>query len=120
MMNATTKQHDWTKFLKLFCEQNNNRRTRLGVFEKTADGGTTDYWVEEGLPLRGIDVDAHGEDKPTIEIMLGDAAENGSPHLTHTVNDARTVKIVLSAGAEADGLEIEDSTGKTTVLRFEN
>jgi hypothetical protein len=119
-MNATTKQHNWTAFLKLFSEQNNNRPTRLGVYKREFDT-EIDYWIEDNLPLAGIDVDAPNDGAPTIEIMLGDAAKPDSHHLTHAVAEARFVKIVLSvAGSEADGLEIEDAAGKTTVLRFEN
>lgn len=76
-----------------------------------------DYWLEDGLPLTGIDVDSHDEHQgPTVEIMLG-SDEKG--HMTHVVKDARFVRIVLSASGETDGLDIEDSEGKTTVLRFE-
>ena len=71
-------------------------------------------------PLAGIDVDPRGENAPTIEIMLGDAAQANSRHLTHTVAKTRTVKIILSASGEADGLEIEDAEDRTTILRFEN
>ena len=90
-------------FLKLFSEQNGGRPTRLGVFEGEP-GAMTELWIEDNLPLAGIDFE------------LGDAAEHGSLHFTHTVADARFVKIVLSA----NGCDIEDSQGKTTVLRFEN
>lgn len=118
-MNATTKRHNWSMFLKLFSEQNGGRLTRLGVFEREF-GAATDYWIEDGLPLAGIDVDARDKEMPTIEIMLGDANKGDSRHFTHTVAGARFVKIVLSSGGEADGLEIEDANGKTTVLRFED
>lgn len=119
-MDTTARQPNWTKFLKLFGEQNNNRRTRLGVFEKAAGGATIDYWIEDELPLAGIDADARGKDFPTVEIMLGDAEESGSHHLTRVVGGARTMKIILSADGKTDGLEIEDAEGKTTILRFEN
>lgn len=114
-MNAVQQKHNWTPFFKLFSEQNNGRSTRLGVIEN-ASVATIDYWIEDNLPLAGIDVDARDEAATTIEIMLGEA---GSHHLTHTVNKARFVKIVLSISGEADGLEIENVEGKTTVLRFE-
>lgn len=83
-MNAVTKQHNWSTFLKLFSEQNRTRPTRIGVFEGEP-GAMTEHWIENGLPLTGIDVDARGEDAPTIEIMLGDSTKIDSSHLTHTV-----------------------------------
>jgi hypothetical protein len=118
-MDAALKTHNWTAFLKLFNEQNSLRPTRLGVFEDGADAAN-DYWIEDNLPLAGVDLDARAENAPVIEIMLGGDAADGSRHLTHTVQRARLVKIVLSAHGKADGLEIEDSEGKTTVLRFED
>jgi hypothetical protein len=116
-MNTTKQQHNWSAALSFFSEQNRNRRTRLGVFESEHDM-LTDYWLEDGLPLAGIDVDATGEGAPTVEIMLGETAKDAR-HLTHVVRGARSAKIVLSADGEDDGLEIEDAEGKTTFLRFE-
>jgi hypothetical protein len=78
-----------------------------------------DLWLEDGMPLTGIDIDAHGQDAPNIEIMLGDNATPGEPHLTHVVKGARFVKIVLSASGDADALEIERGDGRTTILQFE-
>ena len=106
-MNAATKQHSWTNFLKYYGEQNNGRLTRLGVFENG-----NDFWIEDGLPLTGIDFDARSE-TPSVEIMLGD-------DFTHTIKNARSVKISFSTDELNDGLDITDAEGKTTVLRFEN
>lgn len=118
-MNAATIQHNWSVFLKLFSEQNLKRLTRIGVFEGEP-GEMSDYWIEAGLPLAGVDVDTHSKVEPVVEIMLGDAAKDDSSHLTHTVHNARFVRIVLSASGEADGLDIENSEGETTILRFED
>lgn len=118
-MNEAIKQHNWSTFLELFSEHNRARPTRICAFEGAPDA-MRDYWLEEGLPLAGIDVDARGESAPTIEIMLGDSTKTDSLHLTHVVSGARFAKIVLSANGDADGLEMEDSQGKTTILRFEN
>jgi hypothetical protein len=118
-MNATANQQNWTAFLKLFSRQNSGRRTRIGVFDKP-DSEQTDYWLEDGLPLIGIDVDAGSDGQPpTIEIILGDSVVADSRHLTHTIDSVRLAKIILSMDGTADGLEIEDLEGKTTILRFE-
>jgi hypothetical protein len=117
-MNAAAIQHNWSVFLKLFSQQNRNRMTRIGVFEGEA-GEMTDYWLEAGLPLAGVDVDTHGKDAPVIEIMLGNQGKDDLRHLTHTVHNARFIRVVLSASGEADGLDIENSEG-TTILRFED
>lgn len=107
MNNAATKQPGWTKYLKYYGKQNNNRPTRLGMFENG-----NDFWIEDGLPLRGIDVDARGG-TPTIEIMLGG-------EFTHTIKNARNVKITFSLDEMNDGLDITRAEGKTRILRFEN
>lgn len=104
-MSAATKQVYWTNFLKVYGEQNKGRSTRLGVFE-----GENDYWLENGLPFTGIDVDARNE-MPTIEIMLGE--------FTRTVKDVRQMKAHFSLDGDEDGLDIIDAEGKTTILRFE-
>jgi hypothetical protein len=119
-MQATTKQHDWSKLLNTFSEQNRTRLTRIAVFEGEP-GNMNDYWLEDGMPLQGIDVDTGGKDAPVIEIMLGDAVGNAdSSHFTHIVSAVRFARIILSASGESDGLDIEDAEGKTTILRFEN
>ncbi len=103
-MNKTVKQHVWTNFLSFYGEQNVGRLTRLGIFR-----GETDYWIENGVPLVGLDIDTHG-DSPTIEIML----EN----FTHTVKDARKLNLHFSLDGSEDGFDITDAEGKTTILRF--
>lgn len=104
MSNATVKKYTWTNFLQYYSEQNIGRPTRVGVF----DNGN-DYWLEDGLLLTGIDFDSHDN---TIEILLGDV-------MTHTVKNVKTVKISFSLDEINDGLDITDSEGKTTILRFE-
>ncbi len=115
-MNKSKTQHNWAEFIKLFSRQNKSRPTRLGVFEGEP-GNMTDYWLEDGLPLEGIDLDAGGADAPTVEIMLGNA---GGRTFTHKIENARFMKMVFSASGESDGLEIEDAQGAITILRFEN
>src|SRR5687768_1998226 len=99
-MNTAAKQHIWKNFLTFYGEQNSGRATRLGVFE-----GENDYWLENGLPLIGLDIDTHGE-MPTVEIML----EN----FTHTIKNAQKLKINFSRNGSDDGLDITDAEGRTT------
>lgn len=105
-MNTTAKQHIWTNFLTFYGEQNAGRLTRLGVFE-----GENDYWLENGLPLTGLDIDTRA-DAPTIEIMMED--------FTHTIKNARTLAMHFSLDGSGDGLDITDAESKTTILRFED
>ena len=118
-MKHRERSSDWAEFLKVFSEQNRSRPTRMGVFEGEP-GQMRDYWLEDGLPLVGIDIDAHNEGAPTIEIMLGEEGLADSRRMTHVVKGARSASIILSSSGEDDGLEIRDAEGTTTFLRFEN
>lgn len=109
-MNPTKTRHNWAAFLKFYTEQNKGRKTRLGVFENTGDV-VHDYWIEDGLPLLGIDIDANGE-LPAIEIMLDG--------YSHSVGEARGLKIHYSLEGDEDGIDIAGRDDRTTVLRFEN
>lgn len=109
-MNATKTKHNWTAFLRFYSEQNKGRKTRLGVFEH--DGKiVNDYWIEDGLPLLGIDLDVKGE-LPMIEVILG--------NYSHSVSKARGIKAHYSLDGNEDGIDITGNDGKTTVLRFED
>lgn len=107
----------WSSFLKLFSEQNRNRPTRIAVFEGLP-GDMNDYWLEDGLPLAGVDVDPDGEDGLEVEILLGDTSDPDA-HMTRRVRGVRFARITLSADGESDGLELGTRTGESTVLRFE-
>ena len=116
-MESTKTQHNWKPFIDLFSNTYRRRPTRIAVFEGFEDD-LTDYWLEDGMPLNALDVDERYGKGISVEIMLGDE-HSAKGHLTHVVEDARFFKIALSASGDADGLEIGDATGKTTVLRFE-
>lgn len=107
----------WSKYLKLFSDENRNRLTRIAVY-KGEPGSMLDYWLEDGLPLAGIDMDPDGAGGPDVEIML-DNRPGAPADMTHRVIGARFAKITLSATGEADGLEIQNNDGETTVLQFE-
>jgi len=113
METSASKQHHWTKLLKFYGDQNKGRLTRVGVFE-----GGNDFWLEDGLPLAGLDVDVRG-DVMTVEIVLGDQVK-GTRHFAHAVRNARSLKLHLSPDQSGDGLDITDAEGKTLILRFEN
>lgn len=108
-MNGTKTPHNWAGFLKFYSEQYKGRKTRLGVFENAGDV-VNDYWIEDGNPLLGVDVEMKG-DLPTIEITLDS--------YSHSANDARSLKIHYSLEGDEDGMDIAGSDGKTTILRFE-
>ena len=106
----------WRAYLREFSSQNAARLTRLGAIK--ANGGTEDFWLEDGLPLAGVDIDTKGDDAPLVEIMLG-ARGGAGGGMTHTVRRVRRVGIRLAADDGDEGLDVEDGEGVTTVLRFE-
>jgi len=108
-MNSAKTQHSWEAFLKFYSDENKGRKTRLGVFEREGDV-VNDYWIEDGLPLAGIDLDPNGE-LPSIEILL--------EGYSHSIPDVRRVDVHYSQAVEDDGLDITDERGKTTIFRFE-
>ena len=109
-MKAATRQHEWTKFLKFFSEQNAGRPTRLGVFERSGDV-VNDYWLENGLPLTGIDIDTKKE-LPSVQITVG--------NFTHKVDSAVKLLFHFSLSGNEDGIDISCANGQTTVMRFES
>lgn len=113
MNEATAKKHHWTKLLQFYGEQNKGRPTRVGILD-----GSNDLWLEDGLPLAGIDVDARG-DVLTVEIILGDEVE-GSRHFAHAVKNAQKLNMHLSPNKGGEGLDIMDADGGTLILRFED
>src|SRR5262249_29249456 len=103
-------EHEWKQFLKFYTKMFAGRPTRLGVFENE-NGTAIDFWLEDGLPLVGIDVDADN-DRQTIEIMVGD--------LTHSIKDVKKLTAYFPADSSEDGLDVMDTSGRTTILRFED
>ena len=116
-MKQENQRGRWGVFFEEFSKQNKTRPTRLGKIK--ADEVTQDYWLEDGLPLAGIDLDKDGEGAPLIEIMLGGEGVKAEGNMTHTVTRVQRIKFHLTADGMDDGLDIEDSEGMTTILRFE-
>ena len=109
-MNESKTRPNWKMFLKFYSHQNTGRKTRLGVFENVGDV-VNDYWIEDGMPLEGFDIDVNGA-LPTVEIILGS--------YSHFVTNVRGLRVHYSFEGNEDGVDITGADGKTTVLRFEN
>ena len=116
-MKREEQRDGWGVYIEEFNRQNRMRPTRLG--EIKVGEVMEDYWLEDGLPLAGIDLDTHGKGAPTLEIMLGGEEETGN-NMTHTVDRVHKITLQLTVDGQDDGLEIEDAGGVTTILRFES
>jgi hypothetical protein len=108
-MVATNLDKDWTKFLDPFVKHNLSRPTRLGVFQPDA-AGMIDYWIESGLPFRGIDIEHRGDDVRVLIIFQ---------KLTHEIDNVATIGIRLSVNDDDEGIDVTERNGTVTVLRFE-
>ena len=107
-MNELIDKTEWRAFLQSYGSRNAGRPTRLGVFD-THDGVTDDYWLEDGLPLVGLDSAPKGS-TTAVEIFLDS--------FTHSIEDATELISVEGDGKE-QGIDICGADGKTTVMRFE-
>ena len=118
-MNGVKSATHLSVFLNSFSEINNMRPTRMGVFETGADA-VIDYWLEDDLPLVGIDAEKYDNDKLSIQILLANKEGSEKSHFTHVIKDVRMVKLNLSNDGKSDGIDILGFDGSTTVLSFEN
>jgi hypothetical protein len=113
-MRQTIEPSSFKTDLVAFGARNNLRPTRLEVLGPTKDP-ESDFWLEDGLLLSGIDLDLDGICGPHIQIMLESQAQN---HLTHSIADVKRVDLETNQGID-ESLEIEDAAGTVTIMRFE-
>ena len=116
-MRKNIEPLSWQSDLAAFGKRNNMRPTRLEVLGPTGEV-ETDFWLEDGLLLAGIDLDPDGERGTCIEIMLQAASASSKNHLTHTVAGVKRLGLETTDGHDG-GLEIEDGEGKVTIMHFE-
>jgi hypothetical protein len=113
-MRQTIEASSMRSDLLAFGARNNLRPTRLEVLGPSK-GVESDFWLEDGLLLSGIDLDLDGKSGPYIEIMLQSQAQN---HMTHSIGAVKRVELETTQGVD-DSLEIEDAAGTVTIMRFE-
>jgi len=108
-MNSTQRQHDWNSRVSVFNAENAGRPTRLGVFERS-NGSVNDYWLENGLTLRGVSFEERN-DHVVAQILLDG--------FTHVVENAERIELVYGSNGFDEGLNVIDSEGRTAILRFD-
>jgi len=108
----------WQTNLTAFGERNNMRPTILEVLGPNREMDS-DFWLEDGLLLAGIDLDMDGDGSPSVEIMLQAPAGTTKDHMTHTVAGVKRVELETTDGLD-EGLELEDKEGVVTIMRFES
>ena len=108
----------WQSDLAAFGKRNNLRPTRLEVLGPAREF-ESDFWLENGLLLAGIDLDTEGERGTCIEIMFQTPSASSQNHMTHTVTGVKRVEMEISDGRD-ESLEIEDGDGRVTIMHFES
>lgn len=108
---------NWKANLATFGARNHMRPTRLEVLgaDRTIE---SDFWLEDGLLLAGLDLDTHGESGPVVEILLKVPGAVSQEHMTHSIAGVKRIKLETANGQD-EGLEIEDKEGAITIMRFE-
>ena len=107
----------WQSDLAAFGKRNNLRPTRLEVLGQGAEF-ESDFWLEDGLRLAGVNLDTDGERGTYVEIML-QAPSAATNHMTHTVAGVQRVELETTDGRDK-ALEIEDEEGRVTIMHFES
>ncbi len=117
-MRKNIETLSWQSDLAAFGKRNNMRPTRLEVLGPAGEL-ETDFWLEDGLLLTGIDLDPDGERGTCLEIMLQAPSASSKNHLTHTVTGVQRLVLETTDGHDG-GLEIEDEEGSVTIMHFES
>lgn len=107
----------WQSHLAAFGKRNNMRPTRLEVLGPAREV-ESDFWLEDGLLLAGIALDADGERGTCVEIMLQKPSASSKNHMTHTVAGVKRLELETTDERDA-ALEIEDGEGRVTIMHFE-
>jgi hypothetical protein len=117
-MRKNIKPLSWQSDLAAFGKRNNMRPTRLEVLGPAREV-ESDFWLEDGLLLAGIDLDTDGERGIYVEIMLHRPPASSKNHMTHTVTGVKRLELETTDGRDA-ALEIEDGEGKVIIMHFES
>lgn len=117
-MRKNIEPLSWQADLAAFGKRNNMRPTRLEVLGPARDV-ESDFWLEDGMRLAGVDLDTDGERGTWVEIMLQAPSTSSRSHMTHTVAGVKRLELETTDGRDA-ALEIEDREGKVTIMHFES
>ena len=117
-MRKNIEPLSWQSDVAAFGKRNNLRPTRLEVLGPAREVAS-DFWLEDGLLLAGIDLDTDSKRGTYVEIMLQAPSDSSKNHMTHTVAGVKRLELETADGRDK-GLEIEDAEGKITIMHFES
>ena len=116
-MRTNIETSSWKADLAAFGARNHLRPTRLEVLGPDRNI-ESDFWLEDGLLLAGIDLDTDRQRGPFVEIMLQASKTTPANHMTHSVSGVKRIAL-NSEDSQDEGLEIEDAEGTVTIMHFE-
>jgi hypothetical protein len=117
-MRKNIEPLSWQADLAAFSKRNNMRPTRLEVLGPGRDV-ESDFWLEDGLRLTGVDLNTDGERGACVEIMLQAPSASSKNHMTHTVAGVKRLELETTDDRDVT-LEIEDAKGRVTIMHFES
>jgi hypothetical protein len=117
-MRKNIEPSSWQSDLAAFGKRNNLRPTRLEVLGPALEV-ESDFWLEDGLLLAGIDLDPDGKRGTYVQIMLQAPSTSSKNHITHIVAGVKRLGLETTDGRDA-ALEIEDGEGRVTIMHFES
>jgi hypothetical protein len=117
-MRNKIESSTWQTNLSRFGERNNMRPTRLEILGPDREVAS-DFWLEDGMLLVGIDLEMDGNRSTNIEIMLQAPVGTNKSHMTHIVAGVKRVELETSDGRD-EGLVMEDREGAITIMRFKS
>jgi hypothetical protein len=122
-MNTREIAHDqWAPFLNEFSQAHRGERVEVRVM-----GGELGEQAEaSGLPLVGITDDFKAADGERIEVMAGEAREQGlgglgnggDAHVSHSIIHPIHVRIAEQEDGTPVAVQIESEDGTSTLVRF--
>lgn len=108
-MTKAGTENNWDRYLAFFAKEWSGRPTRLGVFEPNQNAAD-DYWLECGVPFDSWTMDTKAGHR-TLHLQLG--------RLRHEIREPRQITFHLTIDGQEDGIDVLDSQGRKTILRFE-
>lgn len=117
-MRKNIESASWRSDLAAFGRRNNMRPTRLEVIGPAREV-ESDFWLEDGLLLAGIDLDTDRERGTCVEIMLQAPPASGKNHMTHRVVGVKRLELETTDDRDT-ALEIEDGEDRVTIMHFES
>ena len=108
--------HLWTEFFTEFSQRFAGQAVTVEVGASYGDpnGGESET-IAHGLTLTGVSVDFQDGEEGTIQIFLGEDAED---HITHVVTEPTYVWRYQDSEGDDSVLEIESADGPATLIHL--